>query len=383
MGRDMTRRSLLLCSAGFVGLVVVVAAALLVRFATPLMVLEDMVVADGPSYLKRFSDEPVKISRFVTLPDSIFAVDTYVDLDGYRGDLVLVPGFSPAGKDDARLAALAKTFARAGFQVHVPDLPGSRSLMVSMDDVEGLIATVEQRVAHNGEARPLGFAAVSYAAGPAIAAAADPRIADRVDYVVALGGYHDAVGVITYLTTGAHRQTGQTEWAWGEGNARAGWIFMAANAGRWPDLAERSILMEVARQKAEEPDRELGDLDSHLGADAMALIALFDNRDPDMVPALLQAVPPDILHSLVELSPATKDLSSLSGELLLVHGRDDTVVPYTQSLNLGDQVPDTEIFLVTSFTHVDPNNVDWNGHVTMMMAVDAILSRGLGGERLP
>ncbi len=379
----MTRRSILFCLGGFAGLVIVIVAGLLLRFATPLMVLEDMVVADGPSYLKGFVDEPVKITRFVTLGDGIIAVDTYVDVDGYRGDLVLVPGFSPAGKDDLRLAALAKTFARAGFQVHVPDLPGSRSLMVSMDDVEGLIATVEQRVPQSGEAVPLGFAAVSYAAGPAIAAAADPRIADRVDYVVALGGYHDAVGVVTYLTTGAHRKTGESEWAWGEGNPRAGWMFMAANAGRWPDLAERSILLEVARQKAEAPDRRLGDLDNHLGVDAMALVALFDNRDPDIVPGLIQAVPPDILRSLVELSPATMDLSPLSGELLLVHGLDDTVVPYTQSLNLGEQVPGTDIYLVASFTHVDPSDVDLDGHLTMMMAVDAILSRGLGRERLP
>jgi pimeloyl-ACP methyl ester carboxylesterase len=229
----------------------------------------------------------------------------------------------------------------------------------------------------------LGIAAVSYAAGPALAAAADPRIADRVDYVVALGGYHDAAKVITYLTTGAYRADGETAWRQGDSNRRAGWIFMAANAERWPDVTERSVLLEIARQKADGPDRQLGDLDSYLGADAQALVALFDNRDPDAVPMLLAALPPDIQQSLVALSPSERDLAPLDGELLLVHGLDDTVVPYTESLDLGDQVPDTEIFLVTSFTHVDPDGVDWQGYVTMVRAVDAILARGLGPEPAP
>ena len=377
----MRRRSLLILIAAVAGLLVVAVAVVLWRFATPLVVLEDMVAADRPSILKDRTDEPVKIARFVTTASGMIAVDTYVDSEGYRGDLILVPGFSPSGKDDARLTALAKTFARAGFQVHVPDLPGSRSLMVSAADVEGLIATVEQRVPSEGERVPLGFAAVSYAAGPAIAAAADPRIADRVDYVVALGGFHDAAKVITYLTTGAYRRAGETIWQWGEGNRTAAWIFMAANASRWPDVTERSVLLEIARQKADTPDRELANLDSYLGADAQALIALFDNRDPDKVPALLEALPPDLRSSLVRLSPSDMNLSPLAGELLLVHGLDDTVVPHTESLDLGDQVPGTGIFLVTSFTHVDPDGVDWWGYVTMVMAVDAILARGLGDER--
>jgi fermentation-respiration switch protein FrsA (DUF1100 family) len=157
---------------------------------------------------------------------------------------------------------------------------------------------------------------------------------------------------------------------------------MAANAGRWPDVGERSVLLEIARQKADAPNRALGNLDNYLGVDAQAFVALFDNRDPDAVPELLAALPPDVLSSLVELSPSGRDLSPLAGELLLVHGLDDAVVPYSESLGLGEQVPDTGIFLVTSFTHVDPDGVDWPGYATMVMAVDTILTRGLGDEQL-
>lgn len=377
----MTRRFLIRTGLGFVVVCLLVIGFLLWRFATPTMVLQDMVAAGGSSLIKDMTDAPVRSTGFVPMPGESLAVDTYVDRNGYRGHLILVPGFSPAGKDDGRLMALAKTFARAGFAVHVPDLPGSRSLMVSEVDVEGLIATIEARAGDADDDTPVGIAAVSYAAGPAVVAAIDPRVADRVDYVVALGGYHDAESVITYLTTGAYRQTGETDWQYGAGNLRAGWVFMAANAARWHDPAEGELLQEAARLRAEDPDIDLSNLRAYLGSDAVALMDLFENRDPDRSGALLRALPPSILTSLTALSPSRHDLESLGGKLILVHGLDDQIVPFTESLNLQASVPQTDLFLVSSFTHVDPDNVDWWGYVTMMLAVDTILDRGLGARQ--
>ena len=374
----MTRRFLIRTGLGFVVVCLLVIGFFLWRFATPTMVLQDMVAAGGSSLIKDLTDEPIRSTGFVPMSGDSLGVDTYVDRNGYRGHLILVPGFSPAGKEDQRLMALAKTFARAGFAVHVPDLPGSRSLMVSEVDVEGLIATIEARAGDAGDDTPVGIAAVSYAAGPAMVAAIDSRVADRVDYVVALGGYHDAESVITYLTTGAYRQTGQTDWQYGPGNLRAGWVFMAANAARWHDPAEGELLQEAARLRAEDPDIDLSNLRAYLGSDAVALMDLFENRDPDRSGALLRALPSSILTSLTALSPSRHDLESLGGKLILVHGLDDQIVPFTESLNLQASVPQAELFLVSSFTHVDPDNVDWRGYVTMMLAVDAILDRGLG-----
>ena len=374
----MTRRLLIRTGLGLLVVCFIGAGFLLWRFATPAMVLQDMVAADGASLIKDLTDAPVRSTGFVPLSGESLGVDTYVDRAGYRGHLILVPGFSPAGKDDTRLMALAKTFARAGFAVHVPDLPGSRSLMVSEVDVEGLIATIKARTGDAGDDTPVGMAAVSYAAGPAIVAAIDPRVAAEVDYVVALGGYHDAESVITYLTTGAFRQTGETTWQYGPGNLRAGWVFMAANAARWHDPAEGDLLQEAARQKAEDPNVDLSNLRGYLGTDALALMDLFENRDPDQTGALLEALPPSILASLTALSPSRHDVEPLAGELILVHGLDDQIVPYTESLNLQSAVPDTDLFLVSSFTHVDPDNVDWQGYMTMILAVETILDRGLG-----
>jgi len=83
--------------------------------------------------------------------------------------LVLLPGVTPDGKDDARLVVFAVGLAQAGFAVLVPDIPAFRALMVSAADATAVrdavtyasgafVADVDGGVA---------LAAISYAAGPA------------------------------------------------------------------------------------------------------------------------------------------------------------------------------------------------------------------------
>ena len=95
--------------------------------------------------------------------------------------MVLVPGAAALGRDEPRLQALARTFARAGFAVLVPELPEVRSLKLSRADAERVASALR----HLGGAQrgvPLGVAAVSYAVAPAIIAvlARGPRTARRL-----------------------------------------------------------------------------------------------------------------------------------------------------------------------------------------------------------
>ena len=50
-----------------------------------------------------------------------------------------------------------------------------------------------------------GVAAISYAVGPAMVAALAEPGGERMALIVGIGGYHDVVAAITYLTTGYYR----------------------------------------------------------------------------------------------------------------------------------------------------------------------------------
>ena len=148
-----------------------------------------------------------------------------------RGAMVLVPGAAALGRDEPRLKALARTFARAGFAVLVPELPEVRRLRLSRADGDR-VASAMRYLAGREQGVPLGVAAVSYAVAPAIIAVLQEDLAPRVGFVVGIGGYRDAESVIRFVTTGSFRPRGDSREHRREPSGYARWAFLVANAGR-------------------------------------------------------------------------------------------------------------------------------------------------------
>ena len=164
---------------------------------------------------------------------------------------------------------------------------------------------------------------VSLGAGPALLAAANPRVSSVVSAVLALGGYASAVELLRYTLTGAYRFDGV--------------------AGRRP--VNEPAIAQFARANAELVD----------GAGP----PLVDNRDPAArrrprrraarrhAPASRRARLPERVIGRGSALP-----------LFLIHGRDDPAVPFTESLRLeraaraaGGRV---SVVIVGSLGHVEP-----------------------------
>ncbi len=267
--------------------------------------------------------------------------ETRTDGDLYRGapparaGIVLLPGVSPQGKDDPRLVRFAEALAAARFAVLVPDVPGLRALQVSAADAEPVVAAARRL---RGQGLPVGLGAFSYAVGPAVLAALE--LGPEAAFVLAVGGYHDLTRVVRHFTTGS-------------ADRRAKWLFVRANAGRLERPEERQALTVMANRKFADENAEIADLMGDLGPDGRAVVALVSNRDPARVPGLLAALPAAIRGELEALDLARRDLARLSAPLLLVHGRDDPVIPAQESVALADAAPDARLYLLDDLSHVD------------------------------
>jgi pimeloyl-ACP methyl ester carboxylesterase len=241
------------------------------------------------------------------LPVAGVTVDRWVGIGTMP--LVLVHGYAPAGKDEPRVRAAAALLARAGFDVAVPTIPGLTRGRLRPDDVAPVVATL---AAHDA---PTVVVAVSVGAGPALLAAADPAVRDRVRVVLSLGGYASAAELLRFFLTG--------EYGWGDIRGRVVHppevvrAFVEANA----DLLETSA------------------------RDALA--------DPARAAAVLAAPPPAVADLLARLSPE-RVAREIRARLVLVHGVDDPAVPYTESLRLAAARPErTRVVLVHLVGHVE------------------------------
>jgi pimeloyl-ACP methyl ester carboxylesterase len=328
------------------------------------LALADIVAGSGHSRLKERTPLPSRRSISYEIDGRHYTGDVYLSPEGVRAGIVLVPGVVPAGKDDGRLVALAYTLARLQFAVLTPDLAGLRSYQVRKSNIREVADTFRYLVsrpdwAPQGRAGVAGF---SYGAGPVLLATLQPDVREQVRFVVTLGGYYDLQSIVTYFTTGYYRGKSGDQWIYQQPNPYIKWVFTLSNADLLEHAEDREVLGELARHMTndvgDEPEVPL----QHLKPDARALVALLTNEDPARVPTLIAQLPSRIRDELNGLNPAIQDLSRFRAQAILIHGRSDTMIPYTESVALARALPPerVQLFLTEGFAHVDikPNKQD-------------------------
>lgn len=309
-----------------------------------------------------------------------YQADMYLAGDFPRAALVLVPGLAPRGKEDPRLVDLATTLARAHFAVLVPNLPSLMQQRVSAENVRQIADAIgffaEDGWRWQRENPPVGVAAVSYAVGPALLATLEPDVRGRVDFAIAVGGYYDVDAVLTYFTTGFHRGGADGAWVKGDPNVYGKWLFVRANANRILTLRDRILLTAIAGRKMDDPAAGIGDLVPKLGEEGLSVMRLLENEDPDRAARLIAGLPPPMLADLRALDLRDRDLTGLPPKILLIHGRDDRIIPAGQSEQLAQLLPagTAHLFIVDNLGHADLSPGGWRDIMTLGEAAYELLS---------
>jgi pimeloyl-ACP methyl ester carboxylesterase len=351
-------------------------------------VLGDIAAVDRDSSLKRSTPPPERIAVAYRIDDRRRRGDLYFG-DAPRAGIVLVPGVARGGKDDPRLVAFANTLARARFAVLVPDIATLREVKVSPDDAREVADAVRHLAGRIADAdrRTVGVVAISYAAGPAVLAALEEDARASVRFVLAIGGYYDLEAVVTFFTTGAFRSPGEEAWRFREPNAYGKWVFVKTNAERLRDAGDRAILTEMADRKLDDLAADVDGLSARLGPEGRRVGALLANRDPDRAAALIAGLPASVLTDLHALDVKRRDLKRLAARLYLVHGRDDAIIPFTESEALAAALPDdrARLYVIDSLAHVDLGPSGWFDGLAMLRAIYGLLEErdAMAAPRLP
>ncbi|WP_119459929.1 alpha/beta hydrolase [Rhodospirillaceae bacterium SYSU D60014] len=348
------------------------------RFAEAGRVLADMAAGDAPSALKEATPAPQRRGLSYEVDGRRYRADLHLPADAPpAATLLLVPGLAPAGKDDPRLVAFATTLARARFAVLVPDLASLRALRVSAAnrrEIADAIAFLQNSQAGIAP-EPIGVAAISYAVGPALLATLDTAPGEPVDFFVGIGGYYHIEAAITFFTTGYYRESPGGPWRYRRPNAYGKWVFVGSNAARLDSPRDRRLLTAMARRRQADLDSDIADLAARLGPEGRAVYRLITNRDPDRVPALIAALPAGLRADLEALDLSGRALSDGPRRLILLHGRDDRIIPASESAALADAFPQdrAELYLVDNLAHAELGPGDWLDGVTLLRAVYALL----------
>lgn len=360
-----------------IGLALLVAIVLLLALGRPIawieaaLVVFDVASGGAPSSpYQALTDEPLVLAASWMGGEG----DLYRPAGPVRAALVLVPGAAALGRDEPRLQALARTIARSGFAVLVPELPEVRRFSLSKFDAER-VAGALRHLRQEQLGKPLGIMAISYGVAPALIAATKDDLATDMAFAFGVGGYRDADAAIRFVTTGAFRVSGDPREYRVEPNRYGRWAFVLANAGRLKNPNDASVLDIIARRRWLDPAAGVADVEPLLSSDGKAVLALVDNRDPDRVTGLIQALPAGIRSEIDGLNLALYDLGKLRGHLILVHGQNDPLVPFGESQALAAAAINarTSLFLIGDIGHVEFNAVSIANGYKMWRAALALL----------
>ena len=283
--------------------------------------------------------------------------DLYRLPDGKRrAAILLTHGIIEEGKDDPRLIRFARSLARSGFVVLVPELKGMKSFRILFSDVDDIVASFRFLASRKEivDERKMGLLGFSYGAGPTIMAAGHPSIRHQVKFLVSFGGYYDPVNVIRFITTGTYEYRGEKGFLKPEPYGK--WVFFMNNVDYVKNEKDRRLLKAVFKKEEEHKRDEAVNLLGSLTPQGRYLYELLINEDPGRVDELVKKTDSRMRDYLGRLALAPL-IPSIHAYFLIGHGSTDPLIPYTESLRLADAVQDksrVHLAILKLFAHVDP-----------------------------
>ena len=272
--------------------------------------------------------------------------------DGIHSAVLLFLGVNPAGRNDPRVVGLAEGLARSGAVVLIPWSEGMTSQRVSAEEVEDLVHGFEFLLAHERvNPERVGVGGFCVGASLVAVAASEPRIRDDVRFVNFFAGYYDARDLIAAVLSNSRFYDGVVEpWTPADLSKR---VVTAQLIEAISNPAEVAILngMFVSRDTVLDQSEM-----SNLSEEAQITSRLLSGVRTDEARRLVDSLPDSTLDSLASISPSSA-IDGLRATVLIMHDREDHLVPAAESRRLADalasrgEVKHTEFSL---FQHLDP-----------------------------
>jgi pimeloyl-ACP methyl ester carboxylesterase len=294
----------------------------------------------------------------------------------------VVNGTVRQGRKLPEVRNLAEGFARAGYVVVVPDLPG-----LTEDEITPETARETVDVAREVSERPdvedgeVALVGVSTGATLALLAAEDPALRGKISLVAGVAPYSNIKTVLNVATTGHYRRPGGGLVRY-EATPFLSYVVARSLVAALPPGEDKLTLSaELERAGRESPD-PLSGLSSRrtddLGPDARSVVRLLANRNPERFAALYADLPKDVSHDLEVLSPLA-GTGRIRVPVELATGPRDKYFPPSQSYGLERIAPERRVTVTEALDHAELEVSP--GDVPAFATFDAFVVRSLRTAR--
>jgi pimeloyl-ACP methyl ester carboxylesterase len=308
------------------------AAAILLRVQAP----------QHPGALANFSAHPIEeVLTEVPTPSGPIRARMYVPKNNKEENrpnapgLVLVHGVHHLGIDEPRLVAFARALSSSGIRVLTPELLSLADYQVDRSSVDLIGYSACALSAQLGQ--KVGVLGLSFAGGLSLLAAADPRFAPCIRFVVSIGAHDDLERVSQFLISNTIEQPDGTSLRM-TAHEYGALILIYSHLGEFfpPDdvPAAHETLRLLLWEKVDESRKQA----ERLGPSSRQKMELLYNHQVEPLTGELHQ---SIARHRAEMAPVSPhgNLGALQVPVLLLHGAADNVIPPSELLWLQRDVP--------------------------------------------
>lgn len=252
-----------------------------------------------------------------------------------RAAMVLVHGVHQLGIEEPRLVRFSRALAAAGVAVLTPELRPLTEYRIAPEAI-AVIGDAARALATEARMRRVAVMGMSFGGGLALMAAADPRSAEAIGMVVAIGAHEDLARVSRFFATddaeewdGSHFQLKAHDYGT--------LILIYQDVSAFFEEADVPVAREALRAwLAEDRTRARSLAESASPAARRKLELLFAEQTAALRDELLRDI--DAREGAMgTVSPHGK-LASVSVPVFLLHGAGDRVVPASETRWLAHEI---------------------------------------------
>lgn len=268
---------------------------------------------------------------------------------------IVLHGVTVPGRHHPGLKRFAHALASTGGAVIIPEVPAWRNLHLDPEPGNLTIAAAVEYLAARDDVRGSTFNIVgfSFGATQALINAARPELRGSLRAVVAFGGYADLGRTLRCMVTGEYEWRGK--WSRFEPDPYGRWIVVGNyltdiqeySQMESVQVAARKLAMEAGRRGAYAAEKEYDSYKSILRQrmspderEIWDLIAPPAGVTPPLEPG--RRLAEQLLEAAVRKQPGLDPgpyLPKLDQRIVLAHGAEDRLIPYTEALRLREMLP--------------------------------------------
>ncbi|MFH1541142.1 MAG: hypothetical protein ABID79_04745 [Elusimicrobiota bacterium] len=239
--------------------------------------------------------------------------------------IMLLHGVTEQGKNDIRLIGLAKTFAKSGYSVFVPDIEGLKNSQIGFEEVDRVKMYLSEMLNKFKNSKTKGVLTFCYSNSPLIAAlSTDENLIKEINFMIFWSGCYELKEMFRYTLLGYYRLDNNET------------IFI-----REPDA---EFKQKISNQKI-------------FSITKKSVHQFLKNQNKELFDTCYNKLPKNIIEYMEFMSPKNHMQKFMNSKckITFIHTMDDTVIPYQETVKLYNLCPakNKKLLLLSIYTHVD------------------------------